>query len=181
MIIFSIKWRHKGPEVHLVLCVREIDQRVAAARVRQRAVRHIPAQNATLFLSFPYVCPKPVLAKRSFLYPKLRKKWRFVVPVEFDPVVLDIHSPLVLHPQLSILVVACEKRISVLNVSVCLAAACLGKLIVLSRKRLPKKAFLRTEADDEARSEVVVVHVHRLRKTPLFFEFSLCFVPSLSW
>jgi hypothetical protein len=25
-----------------------------------------PAKNATLFLSFPYVCPEPVLVKRSF-------------------------------------------------------------------------------------------------------------------
>jgi hypothetical protein len=27
-----------------------------------------PKKNATLFLSFPYVCPEPVLVNRSFLY-----------------------------------------------------------------------------------------------------------------
>eukprot|EP01046_Picozoa_sp_COSAG06_P047841 COSAG06_NODE_7037_length_2663_cov_1.815984_1_plen_83_part_00 len=30
--------------------------------------RLLGAENATLFLRFPYVCPEPVLAKGSFLY-----------------------------------------------------------------------------------------------------------------
>jgi len=34
------------------------------------------AKNATLFLSFPYVCPEPVLAKSSFLYIN-GSKWPF--------------------------------------------------------------------------------------------------------
>ena len=36
-----------------------------------------PAKNATLFLSFTYVCPEPVLVRISFLKYKWRKKWRF--------------------------------------------------------------------------------------------------------
>ena len=31
-------------------------------------IHGIPKKNATLFLSFPYVCPEPVLVKCSFLY-----------------------------------------------------------------------------------------------------------------
>ena len=42
--------------------------------VVERALEHIPAKNTSLFLSFPYVCPEPVLAKRSFLYINGAKK-----------------------------------------------------------------------------------------------------------
>ena len=39
--------------------------RAAAA---SRAAVHAVMRNATLFLSFPYLCPEPVLAKRCILY-----------------------------------------------------------------------------------------------------------------
>jgi hypothetical protein len=34
----------------------------------QLALRHLPFEKRHSFLSFPYVCPEPVLVKCSFLY-----------------------------------------------------------------------------------------------------------------
>ena len=43
-----------------------------------------PAKNATLFLSFPHVCPEPVLVKRSFYIQMAAQKVAFCAP-EIDP------------------------------------------------------------------------------------------------
>ena len=57
MIIFSIKW----------ISAQALPSRAcASSKIRRSSALNGPLQENTLFLSFPYVCPEPVLTKGSF-------------------------------------------------------------------------------------------------------------------
>jgi hypothetical protein len=112
------------------------------------------------FLNFSYVCPEPVLVKRSFIYINGSKRAVFA-PREGDQIV---RAHLI-------------DRSLFFEFSLCLSRACLGKMFVLIYKWLKKTVFTHLDA-----TVGLCVVDARLRKTRLSFlsAFSLS-VPSLSW